>query len=108
MPEQFVALLDENDSYDEFLDEVSDIVIGNTEYLESKIPVRKVVSSFCLSGRPSVRSFMGEVCGLNQKRLIELLPYQSTLIELAPINFSQNIHIRIFEGFCHALNIARP
>ncbi len=104
MPEQFVSVLGESDSYHEFWNKVTDIVIGDTEYLESQIPIRQIGSSYCLSGRPSVRSFMGEVCGSNQERLIEF-PYQYKLIELSPINFSMNIHIKIFEGFCHALNL---
>lgn len=104
MPDDFIGILETCNYYDEFYDEVYDVVEAKEEYLIAVLPNRSITSSYALSGRPNVTQFMNQVTGVNQTRLVEQ-PYQYKLVELSPIDFSEDIHLKIFEGFCRALHI---
>ena len=104
MPEDFINILNECEKWNEFHDEVFDAVEAMEEYLVAVIPHRSVTSSYSLSGRPSVKKFLNNVTDANQQRFIDQ-PYKYKLVELSPIDFSENIHLKIFEGFCRALHI---
>lgn len=103
--EDFDFIIDDLTTTHQFLyDAVYELYLGIHEYIHSALPFNKVVNSYCLSGRPNVADSISRIVGSNQMRLFDS-PYKFTVVEISPINFTKNIHYKIFEGIARALSL---
>lgn len=104
--EYMVDLEDQDLTYHDLWDHIEDEVEAMAYYLESLMPNKSILESFCLSGRPNVKNVISKIVGANQQRLFyHEAEYRYIITEISPINFSENIHDKIFDGISRALSM---